>query len=227
MTEIARPEGEEVVDESVSHYRVQKLKNGKVRVKAGGHVVTAETYWKALARLAESEQERLEDKPDHLKDDQWDSIYWNVTDPRLEDVIQPSPDNRVIVECDVCGETKEMWPSQAEEYDHHFCSDECESKWRSDLFSSEDNPVWAGGYAPYYGSDWHSKREKVVERDGDECRVCGITADKLGKSVDVHHIESVSSFDDPNDAHSLDNMIQLCPTCHTQAEHDKIEVPQP
>lgn len=94
MSETARPEGEEVVDESVSHYRVQKLKNGKVRVKAGGHVVTAETYWKALARLAESEQERLEDKPDHLKDDQWDSIYWNVTDPRLEDVIQPDEDHR-------------------------------------------------------------------------------------------------------------------------------------
>lgn len=94
MSETARPGGEEVVDESVSHYRVQKLKNGKVRVKAGGHVVTAETYWKALARLAESEQERLEDKPDHLKDDQWDSIYWNVTDPRLEDVIQPDEDHR-------------------------------------------------------------------------------------------------------------------------------------
>lgn len=89
MGDTARAECEEVVDESVSHYLVQKLKNGKVRVKAGGHVVTAETYWKALKRLAETEQEKLEDKPDHLKDDQWDSIYWNVEDPRLEDVIQP------------------------------------------------------------------------------------------------------------------------------------------
>lgn len=135
--------------------------------------------------------------------------------------------DRTTVECDVCGVTKEMWPSQAEEYDHHFCSDECEGEWRSNLFSGENNPVWAGGYAPYYGSDWNSKREEVVERDGDECRVCGITADELGKSVDVHHIEPVSSFDDPNKAHSLDNMIQLCPTCHVQAEHDKIEVPEP
>jgi len=94
MPDTARPEGEEVVDESVSHYLVQKLKNGKVRVRAGGHVVTAETYWKALERLASSEQERLEEKPDHLKDDQWDSIYWNVTDPRLEDVIQPDEEHR-------------------------------------------------------------------------------------------------------------------------------------
>lgn len=134
---------------------------------------------------------------------------------------------RVTVGCDVCGETKEMWPSQADEYDHHFCSDECENTWRSENFKKEQNPVWAGGYEPFYGSNWRKKRREVVERDGDECRVCGITADEYGRSIDVHHIESVTSFDKPEKANTLDNMIQLCPTCHTQAEHDKIKVPEP
>jgi hypothetical protein len=75
---------EVVTDESVSHYRVQKLADGSVRVRAGGHVVGAPTYYEALARFAESEAERIEDAADHLKDDKRESISHDCGHPEHE-----------------------------------------------------------------------------------------------------------------------------------------------
>lgn len=79
-------EPRDVVEESVSHYRVQKLSDGTIRVKSGGHVVEGETYYKALARLAEWQQEELETKPDHLRENQWKSVYHDTVNPELDGV---------------------------------------------------------------------------------------------------------------------------------------------
>jgi len=85
MSDTAATDGrEEVVDESVSHYRVQKLASGSVRVRSGGHVVTAATYYEALARFAESEAEQIEEAPEHLKDDKRESISHNCGHPEFE-----------------------------------------------------------------------------------------------------------------------------------------------
>lgn len=64
-----------VVEESINHYNAEKLSDGTVRVRSGGHVVEAETYYKALELFAASEQEHLEDLPEHLREDQWSSPY--------------------------------------------------------------------------------------------------------------------------------------------------------
>lgn len=69
---------EEVVDETINAYRVQKLANGQIRIKSGGRVVHGETYYKALQNYAEWEQADLEDSPQHLRKDHWDSIHDGV-----------------------------------------------------------------------------------------------------------------------------------------------------
>ena len=133
--------------------------------------------------------------------------------------------NTVVVDCDWCDGEKEMWKSQAESYDHHFCTDECEYEWRSRLHAGENNPSWRGGYERYYGTEWPRFRRRVAERDGDQCRVCGTTADEVGFSLPVHHLTRVNDYDDPNDAHQMDNALQLCPRCHGLADNDKIIIP--
>lgn len=70
-----RPEGEKVVEETINAYRVQKLKNGKVRLKSGGAAVTAETYFEALERYAEREVCLIGEAPEHLRDEKRESIH--------------------------------------------------------------------------------------------------------------------------------------------------------
>jgi alkanesulfonate monooxygenase SsuD/methylene tetrahydromethanopterin reductase-like flavin-dependent oxidoreductase (luciferase family) len=65
----------EVVEEAINHYNAEKLSDGRVRIRSGGHVVVDETYYKALERFARTEQESLEELPEHLSDDQWNSPY--------------------------------------------------------------------------------------------------------------------------------------------------------
>ena len=86
--ETAMPKGEQTVDESVSHYKVEKLADGRVKVSSGGSVSIAETYYKALQNFAEWQQEHLEERPDHLREDQLNSIYHDTVNPETEDVLE-------------------------------------------------------------------------------------------------------------------------------------------
>ena len=78
MPATKRPEGETVVEETINAYVVQKLKNGSVRIRAGGRVVTSPTYFEALESYAQWEQEDIEDSPDHLRPEKRESIYDGV-----------------------------------------------------------------------------------------------------------------------------------------------------
>lgn len=46
------------------------------------------------------------------------------------------------VACTWCGDEFEKIPAEVERNDHHFCSDDCESAWRSENFSGKDSPRW-------------------------------------------------------------------------------------
>jgi len=71
----AAKETRDVESETINAYRVQKLSDGSVRIKAGGYVVTGPTYFEALERYAQYNQEQLERLPDHLREDHRESIY--------------------------------------------------------------------------------------------------------------------------------------------------------
>lgn len=88
MKESKQPAGEEVVDESVSHYKAEKLADGRVRVSSGGHVCVAPTYYEALQNYAEWGQRRIEDAPDHLREDKRESIHHDTTNPEIADVVE-------------------------------------------------------------------------------------------------------------------------------------------
>lgn len=87
--------------------------------------------------------------------------------------------------------------------------------------SGEDNPMWKEEplrEAPY-GRGWdEEKREAVRDRDGRECRGCGTPEDALPKNLDVHHIRPARHCDGDEERNAMENLIALCPSCHTRAE---------
>ena len=88
--------------------------------------------------------------------------------------------------------------------------------------SGEDHPLWNGGGRENYGSNWIEQRKRTLERDGYECRRCGITRsehnEKYGMDLDVHHKQPIREYDTPEDANELSNLITLCRPCHTTVE---------
>lgn len=88
--------------------------------------------------------------------------------------------------------------------------------------SGEDSPFWKGGKPKRYGHNWERQREKAIQRDEEQCRVCGMSRqkhrEKYGRDIDVHHIDPIVSYDNPEDANELDNLITLCRDDHLEWE---------
>jgi len=93
-----------------------------------------------------------------------------------------------------------------------------------DKISGEGNGRWVEGSTSEYGPGWEEAKEKVLERDEYQCQNCGKTMDELGQKPDVHHIKPFRTFDEPTEAHDLDNLIALCRSCHRNAEEGNIKV---
>ena len=67
-----------------------------------------------------------------------------------------------------------------------------------------------------YGPDWDEVRQKVLNRDGERCQVCGATG--THQPLHVHHIQPFRNFTSREAANQLQNLVTLCPTCHRLAE---------
>lgn len=129
-------------------------------------------------------------------------------------------------ECAVCADPVERYPSNATG-DAVLCSEDCQRAWLSDAFTGEDHPNWAGGGNEPYGEGWAATRRDALERDGYACIRCGTNRDDLGRNPDVHHIVPVRHYIEAEDfektdAHVLENVVTLCPSCHRKADFGHI-----
>lgn len=121
------------------------------------------------------------------------------------------------VVCTCCGVKfpNKKW-GKLNESGRHFCSNECLGEFQR----GENNPAWRGGYPGYYGPDWEPVRSAARERD----KVCQRCEKKpKGRHLDVHHLRPVSSFKQPNDANTLDNVVSLCHKCHMHVEWNGVD----
>lgn len=64
----------------------------------------------------------------------------------------------------------------------------------------------------YSAQEWQSARQRALARDK-VCQDCG-----LEEKLHVHHIKPVREFEEPLEAHSLDNLVVLCQYCHPKWE---------
>ena len=133
---------------------------------------------------------------------------------------------KVALSCDECGAQIERHPSQITG-EVTLCSRECHASWLSDAFTGDGHPNWEGGGVGPYGKGWNRVRKRALERDDHECVLCGTTAEELGRNPDVHHIVPVRAFVETpvlteRDAHTLDNVVSLCPSCHRRAEFGQV-----
>lgn len=136
---------------------------------------------------------------------------------------------KVEVECEWCGETKNIKPSIASVSDYYFCANngECKGAYYADKYGGEDTPNWRGGYEKYYGESWPKQREKALTRDDYQCVICGMGKDEWGRNPHVHHIVPFREFDSEQAAHQLGNLITLCNSHHSLAENGRVETPIP
>lgn len=147
--------------------------------------------------------------------------YWEVHD--IE---------RVERECEQCGVEMQVLQSHIDYQQSErgittgrFCSRSCHSDWMSHHWVGEEHHAWKGGAAKY-GRSWNSVRQQALERDGFSCQICGKHQDELDRQPDVHHIQPVREFDDYNQAHTVENLISLCRSCHPKVEHKEIAIPE-
>lgn len=102
-------------------------------------------------------------------------------------------------------------------------------------FGGWNDAIEAAGWDPYergenpsdnywYGSGWGPVREKVIDRDGGECRACGLSREehreRTGQDLDVHHVEKRAEFDVESEADVPENLVTVCKFCHQSVEGD-------
>ncbi len=69
-----------------------------------------------------------------------------------------------------------------------------------------------------YGPDWRKIRERVRTRDKYTCQVCGVV--ESSRQHDVHHKVPFRAFTSREEAHRLENLTTLCPSCHRNVEQN-------
>lgn len=131
---------------------------------------------------------------------------------------------RVTKTCDQCAEEIEVLQSRDERETVRFCGRKCRDQWLSENYRGEKHHRWKGEDVTY-GGRWWEVRRLARERDDNTCQNCGISKSELEDTPHVHHIKPIREFDDPQEAHSLDNVVTLCPSCHHRVEHGSIPVP--
>ena len=109
-------------------------------------------------------------------------------------------------ECVVCGD--EFRRKDSDPY-AKCCSEECNMKYMTEMRVGENNHRWKGGTKPYYGENWNQQRRQCLDRDDRVCQDCGAT-----EKLHVHHIQPLRTFDEPEEANKLRNLVTLCETCH-------------
>ena len=138
------------------------------------------------------------------------------------------PDNpqkkepRNTVECGHCGEKKQVLPSEEEDNKRgFFCNMNCYGQWLSENVVGSDHHQWKGGPINY-GQSWWRIRRAARRRDDYECQACGRNKDDLGRNPDVHHLTPVREFDSVEQAHTMDNVVTLCRSCHRGVEEGEM-----
>lgn len=82
------------------------------------------------------------------------------------------------------------------------------------------------GETSHYGAIWEERREEIIQRDDEECIVCGLQrhvhVETFDKDLTVHHIERFLPVYERTGsyeiAHRQSNLVTVCVQCHPTVE---------
>ncbi|MCO8244042.1 MULTISPECIES: HNH endonuclease [unclassified Haladaptatus] len=132
---------------------------------------------------------------------------------------------RIETECLYCHEQMIVRPSRNKGRSRGiFCDMGCYGSWLSENIVGENHHQWEDSTINYTGRWWRI-RQQALERDARTCQQCGKTESEIGQTPDVHHIIRLREFDNPQEAHRLDNVITLCRSCHRNVEEGNTTLP--
>jgi 5-methylcytosine-specific restriction endonuclease McrA len=118
--------------------------------------------------------------------------------------------------CKMCD--KPFWKMPTDKIIGKYCSKKCHNLAMS-VFPVENNlGLIQTGRKKYYGANWLNQRRLARKRDNYCCIRCGISEDKYGQELSVHHITPFVYFETYKEANKLKNLICLCEPCHRK-EH--------
>lgn len=160
-----------------------------------------------------------------------DECYRQHRSESYSDSGHPKWVERTTVECLNCGDEIERLPSMVRE--RNFCDYDCLGEWNAEQYSGEGSPVWNGGKQYYYGPNWRKQRRKAMERDGHECKVCGISREQhreeCGEDLHCHHRRKILEFKSDGEvdfeaANELSNLVILCQEHHKLWERQPVQI---
>lgn len=158
-----------------------------------------------------------------------DGVYCSHCVESADGLLPESPDlrvDRVDTVCRHCDKSIKVLPSRMKSQTYgNFCDLQCYGKWLSEHIVGPNHHQWEGGSFPY-GEGWWSVRRKALQRDDYTCQSCNKGREGMGRNPDVHHIIPVKEFEVPSDAHTLENVICLCRSCHRRVEEGLINLPR-
>ena len=104
--------------------------------------------------------------------------------------------------CDSCGKPLSVTPTRLKRSRSGklFCSHACSNKNRNSLYGGEKHHMF-NGYSAHY-------RKYAFANYPHRCAICGWDEDE--EILDVHHIDEDRTHND------IENLIILCPICHTK-----------
>lgn len=158
-----------------------------------------------------------------------DGVYCSECVESAEGLLpeNPATRDRISTACLHCDSEIEACPSRVNSRKRGlFCDLDCYGSWLSENIVGEDHHQWEGGTLDY-GRKWWRVRREALERDGYTCQNCGKSPTELERNPDVHHIKRVRDFDRPQNAHTLENVITLCRSCHRNVEAGNVEIASP
>lgn len=136
------------------------------------------------------------------------------------------PESFITRKCNICGKEYTIHKIFIEKRNSRFCSIECKGKQKSIDMMGNKNPNYVLPHLKlkpikYGGKSWKIQSQKARDRDNNTCQRCGEVwnKEKHDKNFHVHHIVSIRKFDNYIKANKLENLITLCPSCHSKEHH--------
>lgn len=115
--------------------------------------------------------------------------------------------------CDMCD--KPIYRTRKSLKRNNFCSVECDHLYRQTVKGlGVSKSTSTRPRKKYYGENWYKISDKVRELQDFKCLDCNIHENDYGKKLSVHHLQPFVTFDTPDEANKLDNLVAVCEPCH-------------